>query len=375
MPNEKTTRNDRLVPVEAAGERYDIVIAPGALKEPGVWLDRLAPWRGRRAAVVADSNTAPLFGANVLAALAQAGIEGQLFTVPAGEASKCHERLLSLYDAFLDIPLTRADLVIALGGGVVGDLAGYAAATYQRGVQLVQIPTTLLAQVDSSVGGKVAVNLPRGKNLIGAFCQPSLVIADPDALETLDERQLGAGLGEAIKYGCIADAALFERLESFPNRRALMPALPGIIARCCELKADYVRRDPHDHGVRMELNFGHTLGHALENALGYGALLHGEAVCVGMVAAARWGETLVVTPRGVPERIEAMLVRYGLPVTVAEEKVSAAVLLRAMALDKKAAGSTVRIVLLEEIGRATVRAVERDELAALLAGSAGGAQG
>ncbi|MCL2545096.1 MAG: 3-dehydroquinate synthase [Clostridia bacterium] len=355
------------VRVQAGGETYDIVIRPGALdaRQGKTLAKRLGPWQGRRAAVVADERTGPLFGARVLAALAEAGIEGRLLTVPAGEASKCHRQLLWLYDSFLDMPLTRSDLVVALGGGVVGDLAGYAAATYQRGVPLVQIPTTLLAQVDSSVGGKVAVNLPRGKNLVGAFCQPALVIIDPHALNTLDPREFGAGLGEVIKYGCIADAALFERFENFPDRRSLLSELPGIIARCCEIKAGYVGRDPFDHGARMELNFGHTLGHALESALGYGALLHGEAVCVGMAAAARWGEALGVTPPGVAGRIAALLTKYELPVA-APEPISAGEIARAMALDKKADGDSVRLVLLQAIGRATVRSVRRDALAELL---------
>ncbi|MFR5787424.1 MAG: 3-dehydroquinate synthase family protein [Christensenellales bacterium] len=161
-----------------------------------------------------------------------------------------------------------------------------------------QAPTTLLAQVDSSVGGKVAVNHPRGKNLLGAFYQPELVMIDCDTLKTLDARQVGAGLGEVIKYGCIADEALFEKIERLGSREALAPELDEIIARCCAIKARYVHEDPHDHGVRMQLNFGHTLAHALENTMGYGVLLHGEAVCIGMVAAAGWGEALSVTPAG-----------------------------------------------------------------------------
>jgi len=353
------------VQVKAFGETYDIIIQPGILNAPAVLAKYLAPWRGKRCAIVADACTGPLFGERALAALAKAGIQGQLFTVPAGEASKSHGQLLWLYDCFLDMSLTRTDLVMALGGGVVGDLAGYAAASYQRGVTLVQVPTTLLAQVDSSVGGKVAVNLPRGKNLVGAFWQPSLVIADPDTLDTLDPREFGAGLGEVIKYGCIADAALFERFESLHNRQALRPELPGIIARCCRIKAGYVARDPLDHGVRMELNFGHTLGHALENALGYGEVLHGEAVCVGMVAAARWGEALGITPPGTANRIAALLAKYDLPIA-APPSVSTDTLLSVMALDKKAAGHTVRLILLEDIGRATVRSVERDTLAELM---------
>ena len=248
--------------------------------------------------------------------LEAAGAQVSTAVLPAGETTKSPEHLSRLYDMFLDAGLTRSDSVFALGGGVIGDLAGYAACTYLRGVHFVQVPTTLLAQVDSSVGGKVAVNHVRGKNLLGAFYQPELVLIDCDTLATLDDRQFGAGLGEVIKYGCIADRALFEQLESLGSRASLLPALDGIIARCCEIKARYVREDPHDHGIRMQLNFGHTLAHALENALGYGTLLHGEAVCIGMGAAAGWGEALGVTPLGTRERIKRLLDAYGLPTQV-----------------------------------------------------------
>ena len=343
------------------GEGYDIFVAPGAMDGLA---HRLSPWRGRRAVVVADTRTAALFSARAQAALAQAGIDSTLTVVPCGETSKSHAQLLALYDAFLDARLTRRDIVLALGGGVVGDLAGFAAASYQRGVTLMQVPTTLLAQVDSSVGGKVAVNLPRGKNLVGAFYQPALVVADTDALATLDARQWGAGLGEVIKYGCIADAALFAQIEAAGGREGLTDALPEIVARCCAIKADYVQRDPLDTGARMALNFGHTLGHALENALGYGALLHGEAVCVGMVAAARFGERLGVTPYGTARRIEALLRAYNLPVAAPDaprEAVAAA-----LALDKKAEGAQVCLVLLRQMGQAVIQPVAREALDALI---------
>ena len=330
----------------APESRYNIHIGHGLLK---ACAPLFAPYRGRRAAIVADSNTAPLYSYALMEQLHRAGVESSVIVLPAGEATKCPEELARLYDAFLDFRLTRADLVIALGGGVVGDIAGYAACTYLRGVHFVQVPTTLLAQVDSSVGGKVAVNHPRGKNLLGAFYQPELVLIDCDTLQTLDERQVGAGLGEVIKYGCICDRALFERLETLGSRAALTPVLDEIIARCCALKAEYVRVDPHDHGVRMQLNFGHTLAHALENAMGYGTLLHGEAVAIGMAAAARWGETLGMTPEGTSGRIRSVLKAYDL-MTDIPEGLSPDMLSGAMALDKKAEGSTVRAVILTEIG-------------------------
>lgn len=353
-----------VVPVTAGAteSRYDIHIESGLLAGCA---PLLAPYAGRRAAVVADSNTAPLYAGTLLEQLRRAGIAASVVILPAGEETKCAAQLSRLYNAFLDLHLTRADLVIALGGGVVGDIAGYAACTYLRGVHFVQAPTTLLAQVDSSVGGKVAINHPRGKNLLGAFYQPELVLVDCDTLRTLDARQIGAGLGEVIKYGCICDRALFEQLESLGTRERLMPVLGEVIARCCSLKADYVRRDPHDHGVRMQLNFGHTLAHALENALGYGTLLHGEAVSIGMAAAARWGETLGVTPAGTAARIKAVLAGYGL-MTERPVGLDAEALAATMALDKKAEGNTVRAVLLTEIGRCTGVPLTPAQLRALL---------
>ena len=352
------------VSVHAPGQesRYDITIGHGLLSGCA---PLFAPYRGRRAMIVADEHTAPLYGDTLRARMEAAGVSTGLCTLPAGETTKCPEQLSRLYDAFLDAHLTRADLVIALGGGVIGDLTGYAACTYLRGVHFAQVPTTLLAQVDSSVGGKVAINHPRGKNLLGAFYQPELVLIDCDTLRTLDARQLGAGLGEVIKYGCIADAALFERLEALGSREALLPVLDEVIARCCEIKSDYVRRDPFDHGVRMQLNFGHTLAHALENAMGYGTLLHGEAVAIGMVAAAHWGESLGVTPAGCAERIKQLLVAYDL-MTECPEGLSPDALAATMALDKKAVGSTVRTVMLTGIGACTAVPLTGDQLRALL---------
>ena len=354
-----------VVPVTAPApqSRYDIHIDRGLLRRCA---PHFAPYAGRRAAVVADSNTAPLYADALLHQLRQAGVEASAVVLPAGETTKCPEQLMRLYDAFLDLRITRADLVIALGGGVVGDIAGYAACTYLRGVHFVQIPTTLLAQVDSSVGGKVAVNHPRGKNLLGAFYQPELVLIDCDTLHTLDARQFGAGLGEVIKYGCICDSALFARLESLGTREALLPALDEIIARCCALKARYVQADPHDHGVRMQLNFGHTLAHALENALGYGTLLHGEAVAIGMAAAAGWGETLGVTPAGTQARLCGVLRGYGLK-TDLPEGLRAGALAASMALDKKAEGASVRTVMLTSIGACTGVPLTPDQLRELLA--------
>ena len=350
------------VTASAPESRYDIHIGHGLLHSCAPLFSGYA---GRKACVVADSNTAPLYSYALLEQLHRAGVEASVVILPAGEETKCAEQLFRLYDAFLDFRLTRADLVIALGGGVVGDITGYAACTYLRGVHFIQVPTTLLAQVDSSVGGKVAINHPRGKNLLGAFYQPELVLIDCDTLKTLDDRQIGAGLGEVIKYGCIYDSALFERIESLGSRAALMPVLDEIIARCCAIKAEYVRIDPHDHGIRMQLNFGHTLAHALENAMGYGVLLHGEAVSIGMAAACRWGEALGVTPDGTAERVTRVLKAYGL-LTEYPAELCGEALAATMALDKKAEGSKVRVVLLTQIGKCTGLPLTPQELRSLL---------
>ena len=332
-----------IVKVEAPEQAsaYDIHIGHGLLKKGAGLLERC---RGHRAMIVTDENVAPLYLDAMKAQLEAAGAQASAFVLPAGETTKCMAQLERIYDALIDAHITRQDFVVA---------------------RFIQAPTTLLAQVDSSVGGKVAVNHPRGKNLLGAFYQPELVMIDCDTLKTLDARQIGAGLGEVIKYGCIADEALFEKIERLGSREALAPELDEIIARCCAIKARYVHEDPHDHGVRMQLNFGHTLAHALENTMGYGVLLHGEAVCIGMVAAAGWGEALGVTPAGTGARIERVLKAYGLP-TERDERLTRAHLAAVMALDKKAEGDGVRCVLLTKIGACTGAVIRGAQLETLL---------
>ena len=347
----------------SASRRYDILIERGLLRRVGELVRGVT--NAGTVMLVSDDSVWPLYGETVQKSLVDAGFSVCRFVFPHGEGSKCAKTYLALLDALCENRLTRADAVVALGGGVVGDLTGFAASTYLRGIGFIQIPTTLLAMVDSSVGGKVAVNHPRGKNLLGAFYQPELVLIDCDTLRTLDARQVGAGLGEVIKYGCIADKALFETIERLGSRAALMPRLDEIVARCCAIKARYVHEDPHDHGVRMQLNFGHTLAHALENTMGYGVLLHGEAVCIGMVAAAKWGETLGVTPEGTSARIERVLKAYDLP-TERDASLTRAQLAATMALDKKAEGDGVRCVILTEIGACTGVVIESGKLAEML---------
>ena len=342
----------------ALGRRsYPIYIGGGLLEQAE---ELLRPLGVGRWAIVCDDTVAALYGAPLARRTGW-----PLATFPAGEGSKSLEEYDRLCRRLVQLGLTRSDGILALGGGVTGDLAGFAAATLLRGVALVQAPTTLLAQVDSAVGGKTGLDLPEGKNLLGCFYQPRMVLADTVCLATLPWRQLACGMAEVIKYGCIADKALFEIIERLGSRAALMPRLDEIVARCCAIKARYVHEDPHDHGVRMQLNFGHTLAHALENTMGYGVLLHGEAVCIGMVAAAKWGETLGVTPEGTSARIERVLKAYDLP-TARDAGLTRAQLAATMALDKKAEGDGVRCVILTEIGACTGVVIESGKLAEML---------
>ncbi len=274
----------------------------------------------------------------------------QTLHVPSGERQKSVRRAAALWGALLAAGADRGAVLIAFGGGVIGDLAGFVAATYMRGVPFVQVPTTLLAQVDSSVGGKVAVNIPGAKNLVGAFYQPRLVLADPTLLKTLRARDYRAGLGEVVKHGAIADADLFSWLEANtrPLARRHPPAISHVVRRSCAIKADVVRADERESGLRAILNFGHTVGHALETTAGYGVLRHGEAVAIGMVAAARIAGLLGTCPPHVADRLVALLDALRLPTRIAHMPLSR--ILSAMRSDKKTLRGIPRFVLPREIG-------------------------
>ena len=348
--------------VALPGREYDIVIARGLLAQAGARIRAVLP-RARKLAVVTDTNVAPLYYNRVKASLEAAGFEVRLFTVSAGEESKNPFQLAALWEGFLDFGLTRTDAVAALGGGVVGDLAGFAAATILRGVALVQLPTTLLAQVDSSVGGKVAIDLDAGKNLAGAFHQPKLVLMDPDALDTLDLPQFMDGMAEVIKYGCIWDADFFDFLTARPSRRELTEDVEHILYICCDIKRQVVTEDELDTGLRMILNFGHTLGHAYELSGRYVEWTHGYAVSAGMCAAARTGVRLGVTPPDLPGRISEACAALDLPtrITCSMDDYAAAI-----GLDKKSAGADITLILLDKIGRAVPHKMPRRDLLALL---------
>ncbi len=344
--------------VALPGREYDILIERGLLARAGERVRAVLP-RAAKLAVVTDSNVAPLYSKTVLDSLTGAGFEARLFVVPAGEESKNAFQLSELWEGFLDFGLTRTDGVIALGGGVVGDLAGFAAATVLRGVDFVQIPTTLLAQVDSSVGGKVAVDLKAGKNLAGAFYQPKLVLMDPDALDTLPLPVFMAGMAEVVKYGCIRDPDFFDFLAARPSRGLLMADIEHILYTCCEIKRQVVMEDERDTGLRMILNFGHTLGHAYELAGHYVEWSHGEAVAAGMCAAAKLGVALGVTPADVPGRIETTLAGLGLPTSIPCDEMTYAA---AVGRDKKGTGSDISVILLDRLGHAVPRKMPRSDL-------------
>ena len=352
--------------VALPGREYDILIGRGLLTQAGERCRAVLP-KAAKLAVVSDSNVAPLYGQVVLDSLTGAGFEPRLFTVPAGEHSKNASQLSQLWEGFMAFGLTRTDAVVALGGGVVGDLAGFAAATILRGVDFVQVPTTLLAQVDSSVGGKVAIDLPAGKNLAGAFWQPRLVVMDPEVLDTLEDKTFSDGMAEVIKYGCIRDAAFFRALEKTPSRRAVMENIESVLYTCCDLKRAVVEKDERDTGERMVLNFGHTLGHAYEKAGHYETWTHGQAVAAGMCLAARLGAALGVTPAGVPERVEALVSAFGLPTRIPCTQADYAA---AVGLDKKGTGEQITLVLLEDLGRAVLHRMSKRELLGLLEGCA-----
>lgn len=344
--------------VNLPGRSYDILMERGLLSRAGE-LCRAALPKASRLFVVTDSTVGPLYLNRIIPSLENVGFETAVCEIPAGEASKCVEQLSRLWECMMDFGLTRTDAVVALGGGVVGDLAGFAAATILRGVDFVQIPTTLLAQVDSSVGGKVAIDLQHGKNLTGAFWQPRLVLMDPAVLGTLDDAAFADGMTEVIKYGCIRDAAFLSWLEQHPSRQEIMADIEHVLYTCCDIKRSVVVEDERDTGARMVLNFGHTLGHAYELAGHYQTWTHGQAVAAGMVKAAELGVAMGITPTGLPERIGVLLGCFGLPVSIPCTHADYAA---AIGLDKKGAGDSISVILLEEAGKAVAHPMPKAKL-------------
>jgi len=334
----------------------DILIEKGLISQVGQLTRSVL--KGRLIALISDTNVYEIYGAAVKADLENAGYQVFEYIFQAGESSKNTSTVIDMVEFMADKGLTREDGVVALGGGVVGDMAGFAAAIYLRGIRFVQVPTSLLAQVDSSVGGKTAVDLPQGKNLCGAFHQPSLVIIDPNVLDTLSDHYFADGMGEVIKYGCIRSESLFNRLEKENAKDFIV----DMIFECVDIKRQIVENDEKEHGERALLNFGHTCGHAIEKLWNFETVSHGEAVGIGMVMISQVGETIGITEKGTANRIAGLLKKYGLKTQDTHET---AEIVSAMHADKKRTGSGIKFVMLSSIGSSFINPVKTEDIAGI----------
>jgi 3-dehydroquinate synthase len=351
------------VKVNLGDRSYDIVIGDGALQRVGELSSPLV--RGRSAAIISNDVVGPLYAEALEESLERAGFRSVVLTVPDGEEQKTLGNVGRLCEELVRAKLDRSACVFALGGGVVGDLAGFVASVYLRGVDFIQVPTSLLAQVDSSVGGKTGVNLPQAKNMVGAFHQPKLVVIDPVTLKTLPDRELGSGLAEIIKHGIIGSLSLFEYLEENIERILALDTgiMASVIEESCTIKAGVVAADEREANLRAILNCGHTLGHAVETAGGYGRYRHGEAVAIGLVAEAVLAEIMGVAEAGLAQRIAKLLKRARLPIKAAAE-ISTEAVLEIITVDKKVMDGKVRFVLPHAIGKVSiVDCVDREHIA------------
>jgi 3-dehydroquinate synthase len=358
--------SNQTVRIEMGERSYDILIGSGLLDNPATYAK--LP-KANTAMIVTNNVVGPLYAVRLKNALVGQYQRVLQVTLPDGEAHKDWQTLNLIFDALLQNGCDRKTVLFALGGGVVGDMTGFAAASYMRGVPFVQVPTTLLSQVDSSVGGKTAINHPIGKNMIGAFYQPALVVSDMEVLTTLPKRELAAGLAEAIKHGAMADWSYFEWIEANMDKllQTDMPAMTHLVRLSCEIKARVVSADEREgsSGIRATLNFGHTFGHAIEAGLGFGIWLHGEAVACGMVMAARLSQSLGYVDAAFTERLTRLLSRADLPVQ-GPDSITAKEYLHHMSVDKKAEGGAIKFVVIDRPGHARVQAAPEDLVVAAL---------
>lgn len=325
---------------------YNIFIEKGLLNNLGNEIKNV--YKGDKIFILTDRNVDEFYGDRIVKSLEEVGFATRKLVLEPGEETKSFNTLPMIYNELLDFKLTRKELIITLGGGVIGDLGGFAASTFLRGVPFIQIPTSLLAQVDSSVGGKVAVDLEEGKNLVGSFYQPKAVYIDPEVLKTLSDKFYRDGMAEVIKYGCIKDESFFNMLKSLKNRNEVMENIEEVLYKCCLIKKTVVENDEKDLGERMILNFGHTLGHAIEKYYNFSGYSHGEAVGIGMYNISVLAEKLGLTKSGVAEEIKEILINYKLPYEVILDDNKKIV--DTIALDKKNIGSTLKVILLKDIG-------------------------
>ena len=327
---------------------YDILLGSGLLGKLGERLSQIV--EPSRIVLITHPSLFKIYGDKVLSGFKDQGWTADLIEVEEGETSKTLGQAEKIFDRLLDLKCDRKSVLIALGGGVIGDLVGFVAATFQRGVPFVQVPTTLLSQVDSSVGGKTAVNHPKGKNMIGAFYQPCLVLADLDTLQTLTQKEFRAGLAEIIKYGVISDSSLFEYLEKNVEKILQLDkkCLEYIIKTSCSIKAEVVEKDELENHYRMILNFGHTLGHAIEALTHYSKFIHGEAVAIGMVYAAKLSQKLGKCQEGIPRRLDRLVRKFGLPADLPDLQAKA--IIESLYHDKKTMNHKIKFILVKEIG-------------------------
>lgn len=337
---------------------YAIWIKRGIINNIGNEIKKI--YQNKKIAIVTDTNVNKLYGKEIKDNLEENGFKVKMIIVNPGEESKSLDVLKYLYDELLDFKITRKDFMIALGGGVIGDLTGFAASTLLRGIPFIQIPTSLLAQIDSSIGGKVAINLQSGKNLIGSFYHPKAVYIDPNFLTTLNQRYLNDGMTEVIKYGCISDIDLLNKLAGFENKDSLLDNIEEIIRTCCCIKKEVVEKDEKDNGERMILNFGHTVGHSIEKCFNYKKYTHGEAVAIGMYNITKKSESLGITSEGSATIIQNLLVKYGLPYEFPD--VNENEIINAIMLDKKADGENINIILLKKIGHAVIKKIKKEDI-------------
>lgn len=339
------------------GDTYEILIEKGLIENCGSLISKVT--EAKKIVVISETNVAPLYLDTVITSIEAENFEVYSYIFPAGESSKTTATVIKMVEFLAEKELTRNDLVVTLGGGVCGDMGGFAAAVYLRGIKFVQIPTTLLAQVDSSVGGKTGANLPQGKNLCGAFHQPALVIMDPDVLKTLPEHVFSEGMAEAIKAGCIKSKSLFERIK---NENA-WDFIEDLIYECVDIKRDVVECDEKEHGERALLNFGHTAGHSIEKLYHFTDISHGEAVGIGMVMIAEAGEKAGITEKGTSKNISEVLEKYKLKTSDRNHSVKD--IIAAMSADKKRTGSGIKFVMLEKIGKSFIYPVKTENIGSL----------
>lgn len=337
---------------------YPIYIERELISSIGAEIKKI--YSNKKIAIITDENVNKFYGDNIKENLEENGFIIKKIVLEPGEKSKSINTLLNIYDSLLDFGITRGDLIIALGGGVIGDLTGFAAATLLRGIPFVQIPTSLLAQIDSSIGGKVAIDLPKGKNLVGSFYHPEAVFIDPDMLKTLEKRFLHDGMAEVIKYGCIRDKNLFYDLLSYSDEEELMNNMDRVIYTCCSIKKEIVEKDEKDTGDRMLLNFGHTIGHAIEKYFNYEKYTHGEAVALGMYAITKKSEEMGITKEGTLNVLREILSVYNLEYEI--ELKNKENILNTIALDKKSKGQFINIILIKEVGESFIHKIRREEV-------------